>query len=115
MSGNETLTNLAKALRERHGVAHPSETFSRLQDEIIALSVFASAAYRADWAERLGVELDRSGERALMGHEWEPLAAAIMPRIARLADDLTFVLIALQEGDADDADEAEIQPLRQRA
>ena len=78
------------------------QNLSDLQDEILAMSIFAKAAFEAENRDYKKIE-GRSApplplpldEQALMGHEWAPLAAALMRRIAKIADEMTMPIYGL--------------------
>lgn len=97
---------LTERLRREYGVDRPRETCERLQWELLALTIFANAAYVAQ-------QKQEEGEKVLMGYDWEPLAAAVLPRIAKLADRMTFAISASPDGDEDDQDND--RPAQRRA
>lgn len=97
---------LTERLRREYGVDRPRATGERLQWELLALTIFANAAYVAQ-------QKQEEGEKILMGYDWEPLAAAVLPRIAKLADRMTFAITALPQGDEGDQDDD--RPAQRRA
>lgn len=88
-------------------VNRPRADFDRLQSEILALSVFASAAHTAYVREYEEGDPDlHPADLVLLGHEWDPLAAAVLRRIAELADELpdAAALLAARRESGEDSD-----------
>lgn len=95
----KTFAEALEAFSTSQSIERPREAFDKLQDEIIALSVFASAARRAQIAEFQKHGFEPRRDPVLLGYDWEPLAATAFARIAKLADELTYVAYYLPTGD----------------